>query len=83
MSWNPDTRIWEFLGDANVFKISGQRREVIDFLIHDGPKSGPEIARILKKDYESFRQTLYRMEEAEQIGKNQKNHKYYALDNYK
>jgi len=83
MNWNPDTRIWEFLGDANVYKISGQRREILDLLINEGPMKPVDIARILKKDYQTIRQTLYRMLDGEQVGRNEKTKQYYPLDNTK
>jgi hypothetical protein len=83
MNWNSETRIWEFLGDANIFKISDQRKDILDLLINEGPMKPTDIARTLKKDYETIRQTLYRMLDKEQVGRNKHTKEYYALDNTK
>jgi len=42
-----------------------------------------DIARTLKKDYPTIRQTLYRMLDDGQVGRNKNTKQYHALDNYK
>jgi hypothetical protein len=62
LNWDNDTATWKIAGDAEEYRGSKERREIIECLRSLGGTAGPkEVSDALGKDYNAVKQLLYKM----------------------
>ena len=62
LRWDADIASWSLMGDAEEFRISEERREIVDLLRRIGEPLGPkEIAQMLERSYGAVRVMLPEM----------------------
>ncbi len=67
LEWRPDTCTWHGMGDAEEFKRSRERQEVIDLLRDKGPLSRKDITAALGKPYGTVGKLLWTMAHAGEL----------------
>ncbi len=70
LSFDPVTTTWNILGTAAEYRMTKERREILDVLREaDGPMRPKEIAEALGKKYEVVAKTLQRMSKSGEVRK--------------
>lgn len=68
LEWDKDTRQWKHVGEASEFKMSVERRAIIDVIRSNGGKASPkEIADALGKPSSTVRKNLFDMKKDLQV----------------
>jgi hypothetical protein len=73
LRWDADIASWSLMGDAEEYRLVGERREIIEVLreAHPEPLGAKEVAVILGKEdgkgYNATRQRMYQMSKAGEI----------------
>ena len=69
LEWDKETFQWKCVGEAAEFKMSEERRAIIDVIRKNGGKAAPkEIAEALGKPPATVRKNLWDMKNAGQVG---------------
>ncbi len=62
LSWDATTATWKIAGDAEEYRISKERQEIIECLRALGEPAGPkEVSEVLGKTYNNVKQLLFKM----------------------
>ena len=62
LRWEADIATWSFMGDADEYRMSEERREIVDLLRRIGESLGPkDIAQMLGRNYGAVRVMLSEM----------------------
>jgi hypothetical protein len=68
LTWNPNTACWTLAGDADEFRLSRERAEILRRLEEHGePMTPTEVADTLGKSINSVKQRLWRMSKDGQV----------------
>jgi DNA-binding Lrp family transcriptional regulator len=68
LTWNQNTACWTLAGDAEQYRLSQTRAEVIRVLEEDGePMTPTEVADALGKSYNTVKQRLWQMSREGQV----------------
>lgn len=68
LCWNSETGTWEYIGDADEFRMSKERREIFDVLAtHDEDMKPAQIAEAIGRASKDIYKTLQRMRDDGQI----------------
>lgn len=68
LTWNADTAGWTLAGDAEEFRLSNERAEIVRVLEEDsGPMTPTEVADALGKKPNAVKQRLWRMSKDGQV----------------
>jgi len=62
LSWDPGTAVWRIAGDAEEYRGSKERAEIVECLRSAAGPMGPkEVSDVLGKDYNATKQLLWKM----------------------
>jgi hypothetical protein len=68
LTWNPNTACWTLAGDADEFRLSRERAEILRVLEeHGDPMTPTEVADALGKTLNTVKQRLWRMSKDGQV----------------
>jgi hypothetical protein len=68
LSWDRERASWEIVGEANEYRISKERADVIDLLTREGrPMTPSEAAPLLKKKSDAVRYLFWKMAQDGQL----------------
>jgi hypothetical protein len=67
LKFDPELCDWRALGDAAEYRLSIERRAVLELLRRDSPLTPKEISVELKRDYGATKKLLFDMRQAEQV----------------
>lgn len=68
LGWDSVTCTWTAQGDAETYRLTRERREIVELLEREGEPMGPkEVAGALDRDYEPTRRMINRMAGAGQL----------------
>jgi len=79
LTFDPSTALWTLVGNAEEYRRTKERREILALLAEQGPEgmSPRQVAEALDKNYHTTRSLLRKMEDAGDL--RQRNHQYVAL----
>jgi hypothetical protein len=62
LRWSPDIGAWTLVGDAEEYRTSQERQEILDY-VHDagGPVGVKEVATSLEKNYKTVAALMQKM----------------------
>ena len=62
LSWDSTTATWKIAGDAEEYRTSKERQEIVDSLRSQGKPAGPkEVSEALGKTYNATKQLMWKM----------------------
>jgi hypothetical protein len=68
LTWNPNTASWKLAGDADEFRMSRERADILRVLEEHGERMTPtEVADALGKSFNTVKQRLWHMSKDEQV----------------